>query len=137
MRRSCTCVAIGAACLWAGCASDRATSRPDGDVRWQQDVRILSILHVRNQEAIRLGNVAQEKGSSISVRDFGAELARDRADNDQRVLATARSANITLMDRDEVEQLLRECDGEAVHEEDLRARLATLEGDAFDREFAA
>src|SRR5262245_23962809 len=109
MHASSRCVVfLGAACVLVGCASRRSAAEGGTDTRWQQDIRVLSILHVRHQEAVELGRLAQERGPSPATREFGDELVRDRAEGDRRVLAVARDTGVALLDRDEVERLLRE-----------------------------
>ncbi len=56
----------------------------------------LSLIHTKNQEEIQLGRLAQSKGATEEVRDFGSMLARDHAQNDTRLMTLARELNVTL-----------------------------------------
>ncbi len=60
------------------------------------DQHLLSKLHAGNQNEIALGKLAQERGTSQEVKDFGAMLVKDHSAADQKVLAAAQEAGIKL-----------------------------------------
>ena len=77
-----------------------------------------------NSEVV-LGQLAASKGTTEGVRTFGKKLAVDHAKAKKQVLAVARQLNVQ-----ETNALSDEASAE-------RARLDTLSGAAFDKEFAA
>jgi putative membrane protein len=115
-------------------------SQPDTgriDITTSPDIRILSILHAKNQEEIELGRLAQEKGLSDDVRRFGEDLVSSHSENDRRVLEVATTANATLLEQAEVKEMMRrERGASAEPAPDHLAELRALEGEAFDRAFA-
>src|SRR5262249_1716407 len=121
-------VAIGVAgLLIAGCGSDSnkktsssTTTRSDTPARQPAtgtktstgttsmnvapETRILSILHNKNLEEIQMGRLAQERGASQEVKEFGKTLVRDHTDADSKVVTTSREVGVTLMSSDRVKQ---------------------------------
>jgi hypothetical protein len=93
----------------------------------------LSRLHHAAQREVQLGELAEAGGASPSSRRFGAELAADFRELDQRIVATAASASI-----DEA-RLSAVSAGENVvalkKETDDLGRLANERGGPFDRDF--
>ncbi|MBX3387821.1 MAG: DUF4142 domain-containing protein [Phycisphaeraceae bacterium] len=71
------------------------------------DARILSILHVKNQEEIEIGRLANLRGSDAAVREYGEMLVRDHTSADSKVRSVASQENITLMSDAETQRLLR------------------------------
>ena len=71
-----------------------------------------------------LGRIAQQRGSSRSVRDYGAALVRDHAKARTEVLAVGRSFGLKAHNRPAPE---------AAEEQ---RKLSRMRGDEFDREFA-
>jgi putative membrane protein len=57
---------------------------------------ILSKMHQINQMEIQVGQLAQKKGSTFAIREFGDRLARDHKKGDAMVQAFAREHKITL-----------------------------------------
>jgi putative membrane protein len=77
-----------------------------------------------NSEVV-LGQLAASKGTTEGVRTFGKKLAVDHSKAKKQVLAVARQLNVQ-----ETNALSDEASAE-------KARLDTLSGAAFDKEFAA
>ena len=100
------------------------------------DARILSILHCKNQEEIKLGRLAQRNGQAQDVKDYGEMLVRDHSANDARVLETARSAGITLMSDEQVKEMCAKEKGKAKPDKDAMAELRNKHGAEFDSAFS-
>lgn len=62
------------------------------------DVRILNFVHSKNLEEVQLGRLAQSKGTTEDVREFGRVLVKDHSQNDERLMALASDLRITLSD---------------------------------------
>lgn len=60
------------------------------------DGRILSYLHTKNQEEIEAGRLAQTRGSSAAVREYGRMLAEHHESNDRKVMSTASTLGVQL-----------------------------------------
>ena len=74
-----------------------------------------------NLAEISVGQLAQEKGGSDGVRNFGQMLVKDHSDNNDKAKSLAQSEGVVVPN-----------DPKALHE-----KLSKLSGDAFDKEFAA
>jgi len=59
---------------------------------------VLRKIHGINQTEMRVGQLAQEKGVSQRVKDYGSQLVKDHADAEQKVVALAKKENIDLSD---------------------------------------
>jgi putative membrane protein len=77
-----------------------------------------------NLAEVQMGKLAQQKGASDNVRNFGQMLENDHAQNNQQATAVARQLNVTPPSGPNAEQK-RTYD-----------RLSKLSGAQFDREFA-
>ncbi|HEX2836811.1 MAG TPA: DUF4142 domain-containing protein [Phycisphaerales bacterium] len=60
------------------------------------DQQILATLHTNNQEQIALGRLAQSKGATEEVRAYGTILARDHAQNDEKLARVAKETGFNL-----------------------------------------
>lgn len=115
------------------------------------DSRILSLIHMKNQEEIQIGQLASSKGSDAAVRNYGEMLVRDHTSADAKVQSVASQANITLMSDAETRRLTHaEKSGtqpDRLHEKyaddsnvqrtkDPMEELRSLNGADFDRAFA-
>lgn len=142
-------LAIASACLLGACsdnnrndnarARDDAVRQPSDDaapMNVSPETRILSILHDKNRQEIRIGRMAQEKGVSQGVRRFGDMLVSDHTTNDEQVNAIARNANISLLQPNQVRQMLAREKGLSAPPPNPGAELANLSGSEFDRVFA-
>ncbi len=124
--------------------SDRENSdRNDGREAWtsaNEDTRILSMLHAANQKNIDMGRLAQQRAGSGEARTLGDTLVRDHTDADAKVLSVARSANITLLQPNQVHAAMKHEQNaargaDANNRQDTHADLSTLQGSDFDRAF--
>jgi putative membrane protein len=100
------------------------------------DARILSILHAKNEEEVAVGNLAMERGASEDVRRFADMLVRHHSDNDAKVMQTAQTARITLIDPANMKDVLAREKGMTTPAPDPLNELRGLNGAAFDRAFA-
>jgi hypothetical protein len=96
-------------------------------------VAVLSRLHHAAEREVQLGELAETGGASASTRRYGAELAADFRELEQRIVDTAASEGI------ESGHLSAVAAGENVvalkKEADDFARLANERGAPFDRDF--
>ncbi len=101
------------------------------------DVRILSVLHMKNAKEIELGKLAQQNGSSDDVKKFGEMLVRDHSACEQKVQSAAKSAGITLLSDEQTRQVLANEKGAGgpMPGTDPAAELRGLQGSDFDRAF--
>jgi putative membrane protein len=72
---------------------------------------------------VAMGNLAQQKSHSQSVRDFGARMVKDHSAANERLKALAESKNITLPANPSVEEMT------------AKAKLQALSGDTFDKSY--
>lgn len=100
------------------------------------DARILSILHAKNQEEIKLGRLAQQNGQSQEVKEYGQMLVRDHSANDAKVVQTARDAGLSLMSADEVKEMCAGEKGKNAPDADPMAQLQNKTGAEFDIAFS-
>ena len=76
-----------------------------------------------NLAEVQVGQLAQEKGASQGVKDFGATLAKDHESANQSATRVAQQLNVKVPDAPGLKQ-------KAVYQ-----KLAMLSGDEFDRQF--
>ena len=98
----------------------------------QMDQHVLSKMHEVNQMEMQMGQMAEKRGHSASVRDFGKMLRKEHAANDKKVTSLAHKEGIHLvsttpMTSDERRQA--EADQRTHHE------LMSARGAQFDRVF--
>jgi len=107
--------AIMAAALFLASATVAAAGdAPDSEV-----APVLNWLHHANQNEMRMGQEAKEKGQSEAIKEYGATLERAHTAADEKVAALARKRNIELTDPQS---------GEPGH--------VLAPGESFDRQFA-
>ena len=77
----------------------------------------LKELHTGNQAEIAVGKLAEKKGASKGVRDFGKKLVQDHKDFDQKIVNLAKQENMDLgqpelnKDQKDLEQKLQAANG--------------------------
>ena len=109
-------VSLGAALLLAGSISAAAA---------KADKSFLIDAIQGNLGEISVGQLAQEKGGSNGVRNFGQMLVKDHTDNNDKAKSLARSEGIAVPSEPKPE-------AKALHD-----KLSKLSGEAFDKEFSA
>lgn len=77
-----------------------------------------------NLAEVQVGQLAQEKGATPEIREFGATLAKDHQMANEKATAVAQHMSVTAPDKPGLKQ-------KAVYE-----KLSHLSGAQFDREFA-
>ncbi|MGH7290669.1 MAG: DUF4142 domain-containing protein [Myxococcota bacterium] len=88
-----------------------------------EDARILSFMHAKDQNEVRIGKLAQGKATSADAKAYADMLVKDHGDHDEQVMAVAKGANITLTTPP------------ASAGDDPATVLGTLSGAEFDRKF--
>lgn len=76
-----------------------------------------------NLAEVKLGKLAQEKGQSAGVKNFGAHLEKDHSQANKNALDTAKSLGVTAPTEPNKQQ------------KETYDKLSKLSGDEFDKEF--
>lgn len=109
-----------------GCASHSNQSEKNRDRRGERaadaDAQILSTLHAKNLEEIRMGHLAERNSSRSETRQYGTMLVRDHTDADSNVRTIADKLGVRLSDLTE--------------SADARDPLTNVQGAEFDAAFA-
>ncbi|MBX3380656.1 MAG: DUF4142 domain-containing protein [Phycisphaeraceae bacterium] len=71
------------------------------------DSRILSLVHMKNQEEISLGRLAASNGSSAAVKEYGNMLVLEHSAADAKVLAVASQTGTQLLSDTETMNMIR------------------------------
>lgn len=72
---------------------------------------------------VAMGNLAQQKAQSPSVKDFGAQMVKDHSAANQKLKALAQSKNITLPANPSVSEM------------EVKSKLQVLTGGTFDKSY--
>jgi putative membrane protein len=72
---------------------------------------------------VAMGNLAQQKAQSPSVKDFGAQMVKDHSAANEKLKALAQSKNITLPANTSVAEM------------EAKSKLQVLSGQAFDKSY--
>jgi putative membrane protein len=98
----------------------------------ESDLQAMAMIHQVNQMEISLGKVAEKKGSTQAVKDYGKMLVKDHqsADKDLMSLAKKNGAKIpTYKPTDEADQK------DMKDDKQMAAHIKTLRGPEFDKEY--
>ena len=96
------------------------------------DDQVLRKLHHVNQEEIKAGQLAQQKGSMREVKEYGATLVRDHTKGDENVKTLASKMNVDI---EAMKSDARHQEKKQVHENKMD-QLQKMSGKEFDRGFA-
>jgi putative membrane protein len=72
---------------------------------------------------VAMGNLAQQKAQSPSVKDFGAQMVKDHSATNEKLKALAQSKNITLPANPSVTEM------------EMKDQLQALSGQSFDKSY--
>ncbi|HEY2465872.1 MAG TPA: DUF4142 domain-containing protein [Steroidobacteraceae bacterium] len=72
---------------------------------------------------VAMGNLAQQKAQSPSVKDFGAQMVKDHSTANEKLKSLAQSKNITLPANPSVTEM------------EVKSKLQVLSGEAFDKSY--
>jgi putative membrane protein len=96
------------------------------------DARLIAVLHHVNQDEIAAGKLAQQKGQSAEIKQYGRQLIDDHTKSDADVKAAAKKAGISMS-----ESALTKHDKEMMRvDKNKMDQLKKLSGAEFDRTFA-
>jgi putative membrane protein len=98
----------------------------------QAQSRLLSKIHQINQIEIQAGNLAQTRGGTFQVREYGDRLSRDHTMADSMILNYARKKGIPIMTPTPANPKEQE---QAQQEMAAMQELSTLQGPQFDQKF--
>jgi putative membrane protein len=93
---------------------------------------VLSQIHETDQAEMEVGRLAERKGSTADVRDFGKTLAADHSAADRKVTAVARELNLQLSPPAKPSSDLEKKQN---HDGAVKEMLANVSGNTFDRDF--
>ncbi len=96
------------------------------------DARLVTLLQKVNKEEIQAGKLAQKRGKSAAIRDFGKTLITDHTKSEKEVAAAAKKAQVkpgdsALTTKDKEQEKV---------DKNKMAQLKKLNGAAFDHTFA-
>jgi predicted outer membrane protein len=118
-----------------GCGNDARTPALDrnnlvaGESEADLNKNVLQKLHTANEHEIKLTDLADDKASAQSVKDYAAMLKKEHESADKKVMDLADKLDIDLADAGDADPAIRD-EFDRIH-----SRLESLEGDAFDRAF--
>jgi putative membrane protein len=93
---------------------------------------VLSQIHETDQAEMEVGRLAEQKGSTAEVRDFGKTLEHDHSTADRKVTAIARELNVQLSPPAKPSTDLEKKQN---HDGAVKEMLANVSGNTFDRDF--
>lgn len=139
-------------CLFVGACTTERESRPSGSraelppregmvdvsgparpVGASENVRILSILHQKDQEEVVMGALAQRRGQSQEARSYGDMLVKDHSKHGTEVANLAADIGLPLWGEAEIQQDNERTGGMAPDR--TASALESIEDARFDREF--
>src|SRR5689334_18102792 len=88
-------VLMSALCCTAALAAGNPPA-PTGVVLPKDEKSFLEALHHVNEMEIEMGKLAQQKGVTQDVKDFGQKMVTDHQQADQQLMAYAKQANLKL-----------------------------------------
>jgi putative membrane protein len=96
------------------------------------DARLVALLHHVNQDEIAAGKLAQKKGQSADIKNYGRQLVEDHTKSDSDVKAAAKKAGISPSD-----SALTAHDREMMRTDKSKMdQLKKMSGAEFDKTFA-
>jgi putative membrane protein len=93
---------------------------------------VLSQIHETDEAEIKVGSLAEKKGSTEDVRKYGKELAKDHSAADRKVIALAKEEGIELAPPAGASADLQKKEN---HNGAVAEMLANVTGNTFDRDF--
>lgn len=93
------------------------------------DPQIAHVAYTAGEIDIKAAEQALQKSKSKEVRAFAEDMVRDHKAVNEKALALVKKLNVTPADNDTSKALVKQADEE-------RAKLAKLDGAAFDRAYA-
>jgi putative membrane protein len=98
----------------------------------ETDLQTMAFVHHVNQMEIDMGKLAQTKGTTAGIKDYGKMLVKDHTSADKDLMALAKKNGATIpafKPTDEADQK------EMKDQKDMAAHLKTMKGAEFDKEF--
>jgi predicted outer membrane protein len=113
--------------------SSSAAPQASAEDKMAKPAEVLAELHHANQMEIQMGKLAQEKGQSPQLKQYGATLVKDHQEADAKVKQVAAKQGIDLkavptMTEDEKKDMTKS--------NETMVKLQTMSGADFDKEFA-
>jgi putative membrane protein len=128
MRKRVSVVAVAAAFAVVGAfaqtqTSGQSTQQSTTKAKAQTPKQFLTMAAQGSQAEIKMGQLAQQKGTTQQVKDLGARLVNDHENLYRQIQQVASSQNITVPDKPNAQQ-----------EKEI-SRLESMSGEQFDRAF--
>ena len=117
----------------SGASADAAALMQKGMVPIPTEEKaFLEELHHANQMEVKMGQMAQKNGSSQGVKEFGQRMEREHGQADQKLMAYAKSKQLTLGEPKADTPLAK-----AMEEAEMATekKLQALQGPVFDRAY--
>ena len=109
---------------------DKAADKKIGKLT-DTELQVLAHVHHVNQMEIDMGKLAQKKGSTAGVRDFGKMLVKDHEQNDKDLRALAKKEGATIP-----KEVIADADKQEMKDNDAMVKkMRAMKGAEFDREF--
>jgi putative membrane protein len=104
-----------------------APTTEGGQPASQEATKVLASIHHANLMEIEMGNLAQDKGQSDAVKQYGEQLVNDHKQAEERTEKVAEQLDVKLLDKD---QILSSKDHQKMKS------LEAMSGAQFDKAFA-
>jgi putative membrane protein len=98
----------------------------------ESDLQTMAMVHHVNQMEIDMGKVAQTRGSTQGVKDYGKMLVKDHQAADKDLMALAKKNHATIPAFKPTDEADKK---EMQDEKQMAAHVKTLKGAEFDKEF--
>src|SRR5579872_7519 len=112
--------------------ADTAKAMVNGAPAAGSPADVLSQIHATNEAEMKVGRLAEKKGSTEDVRNYGKELARDHSAADRKVIGLAKEEGIELAPPAGASVDLQKKEN---HNGAVAEMLANVSGNTFDRDF--
>jgi putative membrane protein len=93
---------------------------------------VLSEIHETDQTEVEVGKMAQQRGTTEGVRNYGKALEEDHSAADRKVTALAREENVQLSPPAKPSNDLEKKQN---HDGSVKEMLSNVSGNTFDRDF--
>ncbi len=110
-----------------------AMSSNEAGTKAMTNDQLLQQLHKIDQQEIMAGQLAEKKGSTQPVKDYGRMLVQDHEKADKQVMQVAQKEHVSLTAKNDLPQTVREKD--RVNKEKME-QVQRMSGKEFDRAFA-
>lgn len=109
---------------------DKTTDKKVGKLS-ETELQVLAHVHRVNQTEIDMGKLAQKKGSTAAVRDYGKMLVKDHGQSDKDLRALAKKEGAVIP-----KETIADADKQEMKDSDAAVKkMRAMKGAEFDRQF--